>query len=174
MKSAIYVRCSTNEDKQNLDTQLRPLVQYCNDKELEFDIFKEFASGAKESRLQLDLMMQGIRSRKFDKVIVVRLDRLGRSLKHLLQLTEEFRNRGVKFISLSEGFDTSTPQGQFFFSIAGAFAQFERSLIQERINNGLSRAKAEGQKLGRRKGSKDKKPRRKSGYYVRWVNRVTK
>ena len=100
--------------------------------------------------------------------MVWRLDRLGRSLKHLLQLTEEFRKLSIKFISLTEGFDTTTSHGELFFSIAGAFAQFERRLIQERINAGLERAKSEGVKLGRPKGSKDKKRRTKSGYYLRW------
>jgi DNA invertase Pin-like site-specific DNA recombinase len=100
--------------------------------------------------------------KKFDMVLVWRIDRLGRSLKHLLQLIEEFKYNKVAFVSLSEGFDTGNPQGELFFHIAGAFAQFERRLIQERINAGLARAKAEGVVLGRRKGSKNKNPQKKS------------
>lgn len=168
MKLAIYVRNSTNEERQNPQTQINPLVDYCKSKSQEYEIFQEFASGAKESRPELDKMMQAIRQRKFNAVLVWRLDRLGRSLKHLLQLIEEFRNCNVSFISLMEGFDTSTPQGELFFHIAGAFAQFERRLIQERINSGLDRARNENKVLGRPKGSSDKKPRRKSGYYLRW------
>lgn len=171
MKAALYIRNSTSEDRQNPETQLYPLRQYCQDRQLDYEVFQEFASGAKQSRPKLDLMMQGVRSRQFNKVIVWRLDRLGRSLKHLLQLIEEFRNKDVEFISLQEGFNTETAQGELFFNIAASFAQFERALIQERINAGLSRAKAEGKRLGRPKGSKDKKRRRKSGYYQRWSNR---
>jgi len=110
-------------------------------------------------------MLKRIRNKEFNSVVVWRLDRLGRSLKHLLQLIEEFAKRKVAFVSLTEGFDTSTPQGELFFHIAGAFAQFERRLIQERINAGLDRAKQEGIILGRPKGSKDKKIRKKGGYY---------
>ena len=168
MKVAIYVRNSTNEERQNPQTQINPLIQKCKNENWDYEIFQEFASGAKESRPELDRMMQRIRTnREFQSLLVWRLDRLGRSLKHLLQLIEEFKNRDVKFISLMEGFDTTTPQGELFFNIAGSFAQFERKLIQERINSGLDRAKSEGKSLGRPKGSKDKKRRRKSGYLIR-------
>lgn len=173
MKTAIYIRNSTNEERQNPETQARPLREFCESKGLEYDIFQEFASGAKESRPKLDLMLQGIRAREYNQVLVWRLDRLGRSLKHLLQLIEEFKNRNVSFISLQEGFDTSTAQGELFFHIAGAFAQFERKLIQERINAGLKRAKADGKTFGRPKGSKDKKRRRISGYHLRWGKKHT-
>ena len=168
MKSALYIRNSTNEERQNPEAQLKPLREYCGRFNLEYDVFQEFASGAKESRPELDKMLQGIRQGLYNKVIVARLDRLGRSLKHLLQLIEEFKNRNVKFISITEGFDTSTAQGELFFQIAGAFAQFERRLIQERINAGLIAAKAAGKVMGRPFGSKDKKVRRKGGYIMRW------
>lgn len=169
MRVAVYVRNSTNEDRQNPETQIRPLKQRCEREVWDYEVFQEFASGAKESRPELDRMLKRIRRKEFDAVMVWRLDRLGRSLKHLLQLIEEFKKKNVKFISLTEGFDTSTPQGELFFSIAGAFAQFERKLIQERINAGLKRAKEEGKKLGRPHGSTDKKVRRKSGYHLRWM-----
>jgi len=170
MKVAIYVRNSTNEERQNPQTQINPLIRKCDQEGWEYELFQEFASGAKESRPELDKMLQKIRKKEFDMILVWRLDRLGRSLKHLLQLIEEFRNKKVAFVSLTEGFDTSTPQGQLFFQISGAFAQFERSLIQERVNAGLKRAVEEGKQLGRPKGSKDKKRRRVSGYHQRWAN----
>lgn len=173
MKVAIYARNSTNEERQNPQVQIRPLVERCERENWKYSIFQEFASGAKESRPELDKMLQRVRNKEFDAVLVVRLDRLGRSLKHLLQLIEEFKNKKVSFISLTEGFDTSTPQGELFFSIAGAFAQFERKLIQERVNAGLAEAKAKGKKLGRPKGSKDKKRRRVSGYHQRWSKKET-
>lgn len=171
MKIAIYVRNSTSEERQNPETQIRPLKERCVREGWDYEIFQEFASGAKESRPELDKMLQRIRRGEFDSIMVWRLDRLGRSLAHLLQLIEEFKNKKVKFISLTEGFDTSTAQGELFFSIAGAFAQFERKLIQERVNAGLDRAKKEGKTLGRPKGSKDKKIRRKSGYHLRWAGK---
>jgi len=167
-KVALYVRNSTNEERQNPQTQINPLIRKCEVEEWKYEVFQEFASGSKETRPELDKMLRRVRDKEFEAVIVVRLDRLGRSLKHLLQLLEEFRKNKVAFISLTEGFDTQTPQGEFFFQIAGAFAQFERKLIQERIYAGLDRAKEEGKTLGRPKGSKDKKRRRKSGYLLRW------
>lgn len=165
---AIYVRNSTTEDKQNPETQLIPLKERCDREEWTYEIFQEFASGAKETRPELDKMLQRIRNKEFDAVLVWRLDRLGRSLSHLLQLIQEFNKKNVKFISLIEGFDTTTPQGELFFHIAGAFAQFERKLIQERIMAGIARAKKEGTTLGRPKGKKDSKRRRTSGYIQRW------
>ena len=173
-KVCIYVRNSTTEDKQNPQTQINPLIEKCEKENWEYVIFQEFASGAKESRPELDKMMQRIRNKEFDIVLVWKIDRLGRSLKHLLQLIEEFRNKQVAFVSLTEGFDTSIPMGEFFFHIMGALAQFERGLIQERIKAGVKRAKAEGKHMGRPAGSKDKKARRKSGYWLRWAGRKKK
>jgi DNA invertase Pin-like site-specific DNA recombinase len=173
MNVAIYVRNSTTEERQNPETQLNPLREKCNQEGWEYEVFQEFASGKLESRPELDRMMGRIRKKEFDIVLVWKTDRLGRSLKHLLQLIEEFKNLGVGFISLTEGFDTSTPHGEFFFHVVGSFAQFERKLIQERINAGLDRAKKEGKTLGRPKGSKDKKVRKKSGYWLRWSKKVT-
>ncbi len=171
MKVALYVRNSTNEERQNPQTQIKPLIDKCEREGWSYVIFQEFASGAKESRPELDKMLQRIRLREFDSLMVWKLDRLGRSLKHLLQVIEELNKNKVSFISLTEGFDTSTPQGLLFFSISGAFAQFERKLIQERVNAGLARAKSEGKKLGRPKGSHDKKVRKKGGYFLRYMNK---
>lgn len=168
---ALYIRNSTTEEKQNPNVQLNPLIKKCEVEGWDYEIFQEFASGSKESRPELDKMMKKVRDKEFNAVVVWKLDRLGRSLKHLLQLIEEFRNIKVDFISLTEGFDTSTPQGEFFFHISGAFAQFERKLIQERINAGLTEAKKQGKKLGRPFGSKDKKRRRTSGYVNRWLKK---
>lgn len=168
---ALYVRNSTTEEKQNPNVQINPLINKCKLEGWDYEIFQEFSSGSTETRPELDKMLKKIRNKEFDAVVVWRLDRLGRSLKHLLQLLEEFRNKKVNFISLTEGFNTSTPQGELFFHIAGAFAQFERKLIQERINAGLNEAKRQGKKLGRPFGSKDKKRRRISGYFNRWLKK---
>lgn len=168
MKVAIYCRVSTNEDKQNLEVQINPCINKCKLEGWSYEIFQEYASGSKTSRPQLDLMMQRIRNKDFDSVMILRLDRLGRSLKHVLQLIEEFNNKKVKFISLTESFDTTTAHGELFFNIVGSFAQFERRLIQERVKEGLDEARRQNHPLGRPAGSKDSKPRRKSGYYLRW------
>lgn len=166
MKVAIYARVSTQE--QTVEQQIEPCIRRCVAEEWEYIIYTEKASGAKESRPQLDLMMQAMRAKEFKTIMVYKLDRLGRSLKHLLQLTEEFQNKGIAFISVSEGFDTSTSMGRFALNIMGALAQMERELISERTKEKLKHLKGQGKHLGRPFGCKDKRPRRKSGYFLRW------
>jgi DNA invertase Pin-like site-specific DNA recombinase len=106
-------------------------------------------SGTKDSRPQLDELMADARRRKFDAVLVWRFDRFARSTKHLISALEEFQTVGVDFISLKEAIDTSTPMGKMVFTILGAVAELERSLIVERIHMGLARARKEGKHLGR-------------------------
>jgi site-specific DNA recombinase len=183
--AALYVRVSTGnlgESQQTVSQQEMPLIEHCKAQGWTFEIFREFASGAKESRPQLDSMLQRIRKKEFDILMVLRLDRLGRSLQHLLQLVEEMKNLKVRIIFLTQGIDTSTAQGMFFLQLIGAMAQFERELIKERINDKLnyidktiekdgfyiSKAGNKLTKRGRHAGSKDKNPRRKSGYWLRW------
>lgn len=167
MKVAIYARVSTQD--QQLDQQIEPLIKYCTDKNLDYFVFKEVISGAKDTRPELDRMMQRIRQKEFGAVIVWKLDRLGRSTLHLVQLIEEFKNKGVQFIALTQGVDTLTAQGKFFFMILAAVAELERELIKERTKLRIDRLKAQGKHMGRPKGSKDKDPRRKSGYQLRWA-----
>lgn len=185
MKIAIYVRVSTIDKGQTLEQQENPLIEYCKKENWDYEIFKDFASGSKESRPKLDLMLQRIRKHEFQGVMIYRLDRLGRSLKHLLQIIEELKNRKIRFISHTQNIDTSTPQGMFFLHILGATAEFERQLIRERIKDKLKYIdkkieeegfyiSKQGNKIknrGRPLGSKDKKQRRKSGYYNRWLSK---
>ena len=171
MTTAIYARASTSEEKQNLQIQLHPCIERCKFNSWDYVIYQEFASGAKESRPQLDLMMQAIRQGKHERLLVLRLDRLGRSLKHLLQILEELRNLKVTFISIHESFDTSTAHGELFFNISASYAQFERKLTQERIKDGLKEARRKGKLFGRPVGKKDSKPRRRSGYWLRWADK---
>ena len=89
------------------------------------------------------------KKRRFDAVIVWKLDRLGRSLKHLITLIEEFQALGIQFISYTEGMDTTTPAGKLLFNVIGAIAGFERDLIRERVKAGLDRVKKLGKALGR-------------------------
>jgi DNA invertase Pin-like site-specific DNA recombinase len=107
-------------------------------------------SGARESRPALDSLVKDARRRRFDVVVVWRLDRLGRNLRHLILLLDELTALGIEFASLNEGIDTSTPAGRLQLHILGAIAEFERARIQERVRAGLARARAQGQqRLGR-------------------------
>jgi len=108
-------------------------------------------SGGKEQRPQLNRLMTAVRRRQCDMVLVWRFDRFARSSRHLLNTLEEFRTLGVEFISFQEAIDTSTPSGKMVFSMVAAIAEFERSLIRERVMAGLDRARAHGRKLGRPK-----------------------
>jgi len=171
MKAGLYLRVSTTE--QTTLNQKLELEKYCKNNNIE--IFKiyidEGISGSKTSRPQLDLMLQDMRNRLFDCVIVWKFDRLGRSTAHLLQVLEELKNKGIILIATSQNIDTSTPMGKFFFTILSGFAEMEREMIRERIKLGLARRKKQGKPLGRQVGSKDKCRRKRLGYYERWTNR---
>jgi DNA invertase Pin-like site-specific DNA recombinase len=106
-------------------------------------------SGAKDRRPELDRLMTDARRRRFDIVLVARFDRFARSTRHLILALEEFQSLGVDFISLNESIDTSTPMGKMIFTVIGAVAELERSLIRERVMMGLERAKRQGKRLGR-------------------------
>jgi len=169
MKVAIYLRVSTAE-QTTLNQELE-LNSYCEREGFDiFEIYKdEGVSGAKTSRPALDKMLKDMREKKFEAIIVWKFDRLGRSTKHLLQVLEEMKNKDVRLIATSQNIDTGTPMGKFFFTIMAGFAEMERELIRERILLGLQRRKAQGKTLGRPKGSKDNKRRKRSGYHLRWA-----
>ena len=167
MNVAIYARVST--DDQFLENQINPMVERCNKEGWQYEIFKEKISGAKEKRTHLDRMMQAARAGEFNCVMVWKLDRLGRSTIHVIQLIEEFNKLGVQFIAITQNIDTQGAQGRFFLTVMAAFAELERELIRERTIAGLENARRKGKTLGRPAGSKDKKPRRRSGYHQRWA-----
>jgi DNA invertase Pin-like site-specific DNA recombinase len=106
-------------------------------------------SGAKDKRPELDRLMADAHKRRFDVVVVWRFDRFARSVSHLLRALETFQALGIEFVSLSEQMDTSTPTGKMVFTVLGAVAELERSLIVERVKAGLRNAKAKGKRLGR-------------------------
>jgi len=168
MKAGLYLRVSTS-DQTTLNQELE-LKKYCEREGIEiYSLYKdEGMSGAKTSRPELDRMLQDMRNKCFDAVIVWKFDRLGRSTAHLLQVLEELRNKNVRLIATSQNIDTSTPMGKFFFTILSGFAEMEREMIKERIKLGLARRKQQGKPLGRQVGAKDKKYRKKGGYYLRW------
>jgi DNA invertase Pin-like site-specific DNA recombinase len=148
---AIYTRVSTND--QSVDMQVSDLRRYCEQRD--FTIFKEYSdhgvSGTKDHRPALDQLMSDARKRKFDVVLVWRFDRFARSSKHLITALEEFRHLGIDFISYQENIDTSSPLGKMLYTISAAWAEFERSIIVERIRGGIRRAKEKGKILGRPK-----------------------
>jgi DNA invertase Pin-like site-specific DNA recombinase len=106
-------------------------------------------SGTKEKRPELDRLMAEAHRRRFDAVIVWKFDRFARSVSHLLRALETFQALGIHFVSLSESLDSSTPAGKMVFTVLGAVAELERSLIVERVKAGLRNARAKGRKLGR-------------------------
>lgn len=106
-------------------------------------------SGAKEKRPELDRLLADAHQRRLDTVVVWRFDRFARSASHLLRALEMFRALGIEFVSLSEQVDTSTPTGKMVFTVLGAVAELERSLIVERVRAGLRNARAKGKRLGR-------------------------
>jgi len=169
MKACIYMRVST-ADKQEVGMQKLAIERYCSLNEIKpLKVFKDIGvSGKKESRPDFDKMLKGLREKEFDTLICYELTRIGRSVQHLINLFEEFDNKGIRFISVTQNFDTSKPEGKLMLRMLMILSEYERELIVSRVNDGLARAKAEGKKLGRRKGSKDKKQRRKSGYLLRW------
>ncbi len=147
---ALYARVST-KNGQDPETQLLALREYAHARG--FEIFSEYVdvgiSGSKDSRPALNQLMEDVRRRKFDAVLVARFDRFARSTRHLVRALEEFNALGVDFISLNESIDTSTPMGKMVFTVIAAVAELERSIIRERVIMGLQRARAPGKRVGR-------------------------
>src|SRR5271169_1528914 len=112
-------------------------------------IQKCHSDGSKDSRPALNRLMADAGLRKFDTVLVWKLDRFGRSLRHLINALAELEARGIAFVSLRDNLDLGTPSGRLMFQIIGAMAEFERALIQERVKAGLRHARSKGKRLGR-------------------------
>ena len=145
---ACYLRVSTNE--QTVENQRNDLRAYCTARGWDnVTEYSDTASGTRERRPGLDRLVSEVKARKVDVVVVAAFDRLGRSLRHLVETLELFRHLDVEFISLREQIDTGSPLGQAVFTIIAAVAQLERSLIVERVKVGLRRARSEGKTLGR-------------------------
>ena len=134
-----YARVSTLD--QDLGRQVQALKDYgCE------EVYMDKISGTKIQRESLDKMLSDLKPG--DTVVVMKVDRLGRSLRHLLALVDEFKARGCDFISLGDNFDTSSAIGRMAMQIVGVFAEFERSMISERTISGLAHVKAMGKTLG--------------------------
>jgi len=157
MKVAIYCRCSTTD--QDTSIQERICREYCERNG--FSVYKVYIdnnmSGMKDSRPAFNELLRDMRLMKFNCVMVTKLDRMGRSLQHLLALFDEFNNKGVHFIATTQNIDTSSAIGKFQLQMLGAFAEFERNIIAERTREALQFANNVG------KRGPDKKPRKKRG-----------
>lgn len=145
-----YARVSTSD--QSLTLQVDALI---NAGCVEENVYKEVVSGAKSDRPELSKMLSFLR--QGDTVVVWRLDRLGRSLSHLIELAKQLESKGVDLKILQQDIDTSTAIGRMYFQLCAMFAEFERELIRERTNAGLAAARARGRVGGRRRTLSDKK-----------------
>jgi DNA invertase Pin-like site-specific DNA recombinase len=151
MRCVFYARVSTANNGQDPTMQTRELREYAERRG--WTVAGEYVdvgiSGSTEKRPELDRLMADAHRRKFDVVAVWKFDRFARSVSHLLRALDTFRILGIEFVSLSESLDTATPAGRMVFTVLGAVAELERSLIVERVRAGLRNAKAKGKRLGR-------------------------
>ena len=152
MRTALYARVSTSDKGQDPQMQLRELREHCQRRG--WEIVGEYVdvgvSGSKDSRPELNKLVADAHRRKLDAILVWKLDRFGRSLKHLVNSLAEFESLGVAFISLKESLDLTTPAGRLMFGIISAMAEFERDLIRERVRSGIANRRAKGFRVGRK------------------------
>ncbi len=169
LRVVLYARVSTQD--QNTDTQVTALRDYCA--RMGYQVAEEYVdqgfSGKDNKRPEFERLLADMRQGRLDTIVVYKLDRIGRSVIHLLNLFEEFKNRGVGFISLTQNINTQTAEGRMFLKMLMVLAEYERELIVSRTLDGLARAKRQGKKLGRPQGKKDGRPRAKAGYYLRYM-----
>lgn len=142
-----YARVSTED--QNLNMQIDALKKYGAT-----DIRQEKMTGTKKDRPELQKLLSELR--EGDVIVVYKLDRISRSTKHLIELSEQFQEMGVEFVSIRDSIDTSTANGRFFFKMLASIAELERDIISERTKAGLESARARGHNGGRPKASKSK------------------
>lgn len=151
VRVALYARVSTADKGQDPRVQTLELEEYCRRRG--WSIAGEYVdvgiSGTKEKRPELDRLMADAHRRRFDAVLCWKFDRFARSVSHLLRALEGFRALGIDFVSFSEQLDTSTPTGKMVFTVLGAVAELERSLIVERVRAGMRNARAKGKRIGR-------------------------
>jgi DNA invertase Pin-like site-specific DNA recombinase len=150
-RAAIYARVSTANNGQDPTLQTRELREYCERRG--WSITSEYVdigvSGSKEKRPELNKLITDAHRRRFDVVLVWKLDRFGRSLRHLVNSLAELESLGIDFVSLRDNLDLTTPSGRLMFQIIGAMAEFERALIQERVRAGMRNARSKGRRIGR-------------------------
>ena len=170
-KVAIYCRVSTHE--QDTENQRIRLTEYADQQGWKYDVFTEVQSTRKTRPIKAELMAK-LRNNEYDGILIFKLDRWARSSAELILEVKELIEKGIQFCSLSDNLDFSTSSGKLHFQILSAFAEFERELIRERTIEGIRRARLKGKTPGRPKGSKDKKKRKKAGYYLREASKRQK
>ena len=147
---ALYARVSTLDKGQDPETQLIQLRQYAQNRNFKvIGEFIDYASGTTQDRIQYKLMMEAAKKRKIDVVLVWRYDRFARSTQALVNALKEFQSSGIDFISFQENIDTTSPTGELVFHVMASLAQFESSLISQRVKAGMARAKAQGKQNSR-------------------------
>lgn len=145
---ALYARVSTAD--QNTEAQLQSLRGYAQDRAVEaLEFVDRGVSGAKDRRPALDAMLAEVRRRRVSAVVVTKLDRLARSVRHLTSLAGELEALGVDLVIIEQAVDTSTPAGRLLFNVLGSIAEFEREIIRERVVAGQRAAKRRGVRFGR-------------------------
>ena len=148
MKVGIYLRVSTLD--QSTELQKREIEQYLTARDwTNWKVYEDKLTGTNGNRPQLKQLIKETKERKLDLIICWKLDRLFRSLKDLITTLQDFTEVGVSFISLKDNIDLTTSSGRLMMHMLGAFAEFEASLIRERVRAGLNNAKRKGKKLGR-------------------------
>lgn len=163
-KTAIYVRVST--DTQSYEQQYEACTRYCQIKKWDHEVFKETESSTKD-RPVWNLVLLKARQGLFENIVVFRLDRAWRNSRQFIMDFDSLQNKGVSVISVMEGLDPTTPIGKAMMTILVALAELERVNISLATKQRLQALKKLGKHLGRPVGSKDSKPRPKSGYYIR-------
>ncbi len=149
-KVGLYTRVSRYDKDQNPENQLIKLREFAAGHGWEIvKIYIDHASGAKTSRTGFDQMLKDARARRFSAILIVRIDRLARSTRHLLNIVDDLTKRGVELICTDQEIDTTTPSGKLLFTVLGAVSEMELDLIRERTKDGLARAVADGKRLGR-------------------------
>lgn len=162
MKVGLYARVSTKDKEQNPENQLIKLRQYCKAKDWNFKEYTDHASGAKKDRPGLKSIMSDLD--KLDGILVLRLDRFGRSLQNLLDNLNQIRSHGKFFEAIDQGLKISEkkdPMNDFMLAILGAAAEFERELISERVKDGMERARRQGKLIGRGRSKRTKNMEKK-------------
>ena len=150
MKVALYARVSTDDQGQNPETQLFRLRQLAQARSYEITgEYVDYASGKDARRPKLQEMLEDARNHRFDKILILRLDRMMRSVTNLWNVLNDLERWGVGLECADQSIDTQSPQGRFTITIVGAVAEYERDLTRTRVKEGMARAKAEGKHCGR-------------------------
>lgn len=172
MRVALYARVSTRDQGQDPETQLHALRQWAAQQGHE--VVREYvdlaSAGDLRGRVEWRRLLEDARRGGWDALAVVRLDRAWRSAKAMHDDLDYLDRHGKGFVSITQPIDTTASTGRLLLSILGAIAEFERDIIRERILEGLAKARATGRRLGRPPGSKDRRKRRRSGYYARFAD----